>query len=192
MILSLREAEQFYKIWWQLLAFVNNKFSISREFNKQVQRKKVQLITAAPIRDKLWDDDSLLESFVSENYAKLSDDDLGIAASWKHRITGNFFIYKYLEKHTIFLDDKTPAHAYGIHGILCPIQDVLISPLPIHVKAVLLPFKDKIIYDSLINCNHIHFSSGFRSDLSFKYKNAIERYGTITSLIPYNSTLTAE
>lgn len=85
------------------MVYVNNKFSISREFNAQVESKKVLPITVAPIREKLWADNSLLESFVSENSARLSDEDLGIVASWKHRIAGNFFVYKYLVKYTIFL-----------------------------------------------------------------------------------------
>ena len=33
MILNIQEAEQFDRIWWSLLVYVNNKFSISREFN---------------------------------------------------------------------------------------------------------------------------------------------------------------
>lgn len=192
MKLNIQEAEKFYRIWWPLLVYVNNKFSISREFNEQVESKKVLPITVAPIREKLWTDNSLLESFVSENSARLSDDDLSIVASWKHRIAGSFFVYKYLVKYTIFLDDKTPPHAYGIHGIVSPIEDILISPLPALVKTVLLPFKDKIIFDGLLNSYNMLFGSGYRSNLDFAYRNAKERDGIITSLIPQNLASTTE
>lgn len=192
MKLNIQEAEQFYRIWWPLLVYVNNKFSISREFNAQVDSKKVLALTVAPIREKLWADNSLLESFVSENSARLSDDDLGIVASWKHRIAGNFFVYKYLIKFTIFLDDKTPSHAYGVHGIISPIEDILISPLPAFVKTVLLPFKDKIIFDGLISTSNTLFGSGYRSNLDFAYRNAKERDGIITSLIQQNLALATE
>jgi len=192
MKLKNQEAEQFYRIWWPLLVYVNNKFNISSEFNAQVESNKVLPITVEPIREKLWTDNSLLESFISENSARLSDDDLGIVASWKHRIVGSFFVYKYLVKYTIFLDEKTPPHAYGIHGIVSPIEDIITSPLPLMVKAVLLPFKDKIIFDGLLNRYNIIFGGGYRSNLDFAYRNAKERDGIITSLIPQNLALATE
>ena len=86
------------------------------------------------------------------------------------------------------LDDKTPPHAYGIYGIVSPIEDILISPLPALVKTVLLPFKDKIIFDGLINSYNMLFGSGYRSNLDFAYRNAKERDGIITSLIPQKAT----
>jgi len=192
MTLNIQEAEKFYRILWPLLVYVNNKFSISHEFNAQVENKKILPLTIAPIREKLWTDNSLLESFVSENPARLSDDDLAIVTSWKHRIAGSFFIYKYLVKYTIFLDDKTPSHAYGIHGIVSPIEDILMSPLPTLVQTVLLPFEDKIIFDGTLNRYNMLFGSGYRSNLDFAYRNAKERDGIITSLIPQNLTLPVE
>jgi len=192
MILNIQEAEKFYRIWWSLLVYVNNKFSISPEFSAQVESNKILPLTVAPIREKLWTDNSLLESFVSENPAKLSDDELDIVASWKHRIAGSFFVYKYLVKYTIFLDDKTPTKAYGIHGIVSPIEDILMSPLPALVKTVLLPFKDKIIFDGFLNRYNMLFGGGYRSNLDFAYRNAKERDGIITSLIPQNLSLSTE
>jgi hypothetical protein len=125
---------------------------------------------------------------VSENPARLSDEDLGIIASWKHRIEGSFFVYKYLVKHTIFLDDKTPPHAYGVCGIVSPIEDIFAPELPALVKTVLLPFKDKIIYDGILHVYNMLFGSGYRSNLDFAYRNAKEREGIITSLIPQKSS----
>lgn len=192
MKLKTQEVEQFNRIWWSLLAHVNIKCNISSEFNSQVESKNVLPFTARPIREKLWADNSHLESFVSENPARLSDDDLGIVASWKQRIAGKFFIYKYLVKYTVFIDDKTPPHVYGIHGISAPIEDILLSPLPVLVETVLLPFKGKIIFDSIINIYNVHFGSGYRSNLDIAYRDAKEREGIITSLIPQNLTLTTE
>ena len=84
MILNSQEGERFYKIFWPLLAYVNDKFSISSEFKSQLESGEILSGTVAPIREKLWADNSLLESFVSENPARLYDDDLSIVASWRH------------------------------------------------------------------------------------------------------------
>ncbi len=192
MKLSSQEAEQFYNIWWPLLLYVNSKCSISDVFNEQVENNEVLAPTVAPIREKLWSDPSLLASYISDNPANLSVEDLDIAASWKHRIAGDFFVYKYLVKHTIFIDDKEPPHAYGVHGIVSPIEDVLISPLPALVTTVLLPFKDKIIYDGLMLQSNAFFGSGYGRNLNLAYRNAKEGEGIITSLIPQNIALTPE
>lgn len=186
MKLNIQEAEQFYRIWWSLLGYVNKKFDIAREFDAQVESEMVRPSTIVPICEKLWSDNTLLEYFVSENPARLPDEDLGIASSWKHRIEGSFFVYKYLVKHTIFIDDKTPSRAYGVYGIVSPIEDVIEPPLPVLVKTVLLPFKDKIIYDGIMNRYNMLFGGGYRSNLDFAYRNAKERNGIITSFIPQN------
>jgi hypothetical protein len=189
MILDIGEAKKYYKIFWALLGYVNNKFSISQEFDEQVENERVLPLTTDPIREKLWSDDSLLGSFVSENPAELTDDELDIAASWKHRIKGTFFVYRYLVKHTIFIDDSSPPRAYGVHGIISPLEEIITAPLPVMVKAVLLPFKDRIIIDGIMNTYNIRFGAGYRSNLDFAYRTAKERNGIITSLVPHDTEL---
>jgi hypothetical protein len=49
---------------------------------------------------------------------------------------------------------------------------------------VLLPFGDRIIYDSLIAPYNVHFGPGIRRDLEQKYRDAKERGAIITSLLP--------
>ncbi|NLC43743.1 MAG: hypothetical protein GX783_05620 [Clostridiales bacterium] len=192
MILNFQEAERFYKIYWSLLAYVNDKFNISSEFKTQLENGKVLAGTAVPIREKLWADNSLLESFVFENPARHADDELSIAASWRHRIAGTFFIYKYLKKYTIFIDDKTPPKAYGVHGIIDPIEDIVTAALPVLTKAVLLPFNEKIVHDGILSRYNMSFGSGYRSNLKFAYRDAKEREGIISSLIPQSHVSTTE
>jgi hypothetical protein len=189
MILDVGEAKKYYKIFWALLSYVNNRFGISPDFDEQVEDDKVLPLTAAPIREKLWSDDSLIGSFVSENPKELTDDELDIAASWKQRIEGTFFVYRYLVKHTIFLDYSSHPRAYGVHGIISPLEDIITEPLPVMVKAVLLPFKDRIIIDGVMNRYNMSSGAGYRSNLDFAYRTAKERNGIITSLIPQGTEL---
>ncbi len=192
MLLEIGDAKKYYKIFWALLGHVNDRFGISPEFGEQVKNGKVIAQTVDPIRDKLWSDVSLVGSFVAENPAELADDELDIASSWKYRVEGTFYVYRYLVKHTIFLDDRSPPHAYGVHGIMNPIEDIVTAPLPVMVKAVLLPFKDKIITDDIIKNYNIRFGGGYRSNLDFAYRTAKERNGIITSLLPQDTELDTE
>jgi hypothetical protein len=55
---------------------------------------------------------------------------------------------------------------------------------PVHVEAVLLPFDGQIIYDSLLSTHAIHFGAGIRASLRTAYRDAQEREGVITTLVP--------
>ena len=50
------------------------------------------------------------------------------------------------------------------------------------VDAVLLPFKDRIIYDGLMNGYNISFGAGIRRSLNESFKEAKARQGIVTSL----------
>src|SRR5436309_1344092 len=98
------------------------------------------------IRDALWADDSLLEAFVAKNPAKLPAEDLEIAASWRHRREGDFFFLRQLKKYSIFIAAKESA-VYGVLGLASTLDEV-VPFIPCYARAVLLPFEDRIIYDS--------------------------------------------
>jgi len=57
-----------------------------------------------------------------------------------------------------------------------------VIPPPSAVKATLLPFEGKIIYDSLLESYNVYFGSGVRADLNETYKAAKERGTLLTSL----------
>lgn len=185
MNLSLPEIEQYYRIWWPLLAYVNERRRlVPRVIGKVIKGGVLSTEEAAKIRDALWADDSLREAFIAENPAHLSAEDLEVAANWRHRVAGRFFVLRYLKKHTIFLSESEPPHAYGVLGLISPIDEVIGPELPVFVEAVLLPFHDKIIYDGIVAPYRIHFGPGIRADLNRTYRDIKEREGITTSLLP--------
>lgn len=137
-----------------------------------------------PVRDALWEDDALREAFIAENPAGLSRDDLVLVESWKQRVKDNFFIFRHLKKYTVFIDGSSPVNAYGVQGITGPLEEIIGPYLPICVKAVLISFEDRIIYDSLLSSYPIHFGGGFRRSLKETYRDIQERSGIVTKLPP--------
>jgi hypothetical protein len=182
--LSLEEVKRFYQIWFPLLHYVNEQRHLVPSFPAKWGKSSVDPATAIPLRDALWADDTLLERFVSENPAKLTANDLKLAASWKTRVTGQFFIFRYLKKYTIFLSSGSPTQAYGVLGLTSPIEDMAGPHLPIYVATTLIPFEDRIIYDSLIAPYSVYFGGGIRSDLNEAYRAIQESRGIITTLGP--------
>jgi hypothetical protein len=185
MHLASDEVQRFYTIWFPLLRYVNQKRKLIPAFLDRDDDASVDIQDAVTLRDALWADDSLREAFIADNPANLSTDDLALVASWRHRIAGDFYVFRYLKKYTVFLSGESPVRAYGVLGLVSPIEEILGPYLPILVKAVLLPFEGRIIYDSLLSSYSIYFGGGYRSSLKDSYRNIQEREGIITSLPPH-------
>lgn len=186
MILPPQDTERFYRIWLALLGYTNTKLHIIRELNLSAGPTGVSISPADvdQIRQALWADDSLRENFITENPAGLPERDLNIVASWEHRVSGKFFVLRHLRRYTAFLDDGSPAQAYGVLGLVSPFEEIIGPYVPILVQAVLLPFENKITYDSLLLPYNITFGGGIRQSLQAAYRDAQEREGIITSLPP--------
>lgn len=184
MKLSAPEVERFYRIWWPLLRFVNTRHRIRSDFPADFKKSSLDPEDAHKLRNALWASDDLLETFVKENPGKLSESDLALAASWHNRVEGQFFIFRHLKSHSIFLVDEQPPRAYGVLGLVSTIEDTIPWPLPVLVKTVLLPFEDRIIYDSLLMPYPVTFGGGIRRNLNEAYRTVRERGGVITTLQP--------
>ena len=72
----------------------------------------------------------------------------------------------------------------GVQGITAPLEEIIGPYLPIYIKAVLIPFEDRIIYDSLLASYPIHFGGGYKRSLKETYRDIQERGGIITKLPP--------
>ena len=186
MNLTPQQAERFYRIWFPLLHYVNEQRHLAPNFPDTPRQGAIDPADALRIRDALWADDALRESFIATNPAELSSEDLALVASWQYRVAGRFYIMRHLKKYSVFLSEHAPSHAYGVLGLISPIEDIVgpSSYLPIYVDAVLLPFEGQITYDGLPQLYRISFGSGIRAELNDTYRNAQEREGIITRLGP--------
>lgn len=184
MHLQENEVERFYNIWFPLLHYVNRQRNLVSSFPEVWRGAHVSPEVTVKVRDVLWEDDALRESFIAENPAKLGVDDLALVDSWKRRVSGDFFVFRHLKKYTVFIDTQSPAHGYGVLGLVSPIEDVVGPYLPVYVKAVLLPFEDRIIYDSLLSSYSIRFGGGYKRSLNDTYREIKERGRLLTSLQP--------
>ena len=184
MRLPPQETARFYRIWFAVLHYVNTLLHLVPTFPATPGVETVSTEVTLKLRDALWANDALREQFIAENPAQLSASDLALVASWQYRLAGSFYIFRSLQHSTIFLSTTTPAHAYGVLGLVSTIEETVPLPLPVLTEAVLLPFEHHIIYDSLFTSYNVMFGSGYRQDLQELYRNIQEREGIITSLLP--------
>jgi len=160
MLLSLQQTERFYRIWFPLLHYVNEQRQLGSTFPATYGETTPPLADVLPLRNALWADDELLETFISLNPAGLSSADLQQVSNWRYRVAGTFYIVRYLKKHTVFLTERSPTHAYGVLGLASPLEEITGGQAPLYVQAVLLPFEGRIIYDSLLEPLQKHDTIG--------------------------------
>ena len=183
--LSSQEKERFYRIWFVLLHWVNEQLHLVPRLPAEPPEGSVSPEQATLVRNALWADDRLRTRFIAENPAQLSEEDLALVESWQYRLAGNFFVVRPLKSYTVLLTDFAPhARAYGVVGLTDSVAETMILPLPVYIQTVLLPFENRIIYDSLLTTYNVSFGSSIRSHLKDAYRNAKEREGILTSLLP--------
>ena len=186
MQLSPHQTERFYRIWYALFRYINEQRHLLPTLPDVPGEASISSSDAFKLRNALWDDDTLRESFIATNPAGLSSADLALVESWRYRLAGTFFIVRHLKKYTIFLVDQPPEHAYGVLGLISPIEEVVGPVLPLLVQAVLLPFEGQITYDSLLQPYTVTFGANIRHRLNETYRTIQEREGITTTLEPTN------
>jgi len=88
-----------------------------------------------------------------------------------------------LKKHAIFIRDD---EVYGVLGLSHEIAQVEGGmSLPAMVETVLLPFKDRIVYDGLLNRYNVVLGPGIRKRLKETYMSAKRNGRIITSLMEH-------
>jgi hypothetical protein len=182
MLLRPEEAHLFFKLHSSLMCFVNERLAIVPGALNPDGYRALSADLRLKIRNALLGNMNLVEMFVDVNPFKCSVDELNIVLSWKHQVAGKFFVFRNLKKHTIFLADGGSAVAFGVVALTDPFEELIGPYLPVFVETVLLPFKDRIIYDGLLGRYNVFFGGGTRRRLQESYSAAKERLGIVTTL----------
>ena len=181
MLLGRDEAERFFSLHSSLMCFVNDRLGIVSGIRSPAEFRSLSADSRLKVRNALLDNVNLLDMFVDLNPFELPEEELDIVLSWKHQVAGKFFVFHKLKKYTVFLTEKA-AVAYGVVALTEPFDDLIGSDLPVLVETVLLPFKDKIIYDGLLGRYNVSFGGGIRRRFQESYRQAKERLGIVTAL----------
>lgn len=182
-MLELAELDLLFRLHRNLLWFVEKRLGATGH-----PVRKLEEYTALPPKvrkkahDALASNLGLIDTFVNENPARFSAEELEIVLGWRHQVAGKFYVLRDLKKHTVFLSPTSPPIAYGVTALSDPFDEIIGPQRPILVETTLLPFKDKIVYDSLLMFYSIHFGSGITRGLNKSFAEAKARHGVVTSL----------
>lgn len=180
--LPAEDAALFIRLQVALLFYVNRKLGLVPGVDSEEAFRKSSMEDKVKIRDSLYASPQLIDSFVAENPARLSPDELALFALWKQAVFGKFYILRHLKRYAVFLDNQDPPKAYGVLGITDEIESLFMRDPPILVETALLPWRNKIIYDGLVQSYNVYFGAGIRASLNRSYQRARAITGIIETL----------
>ena len=178
--LTDKDAELFYKLWMGLLDYVNQRYKIEPSLGRLSSPKNLDIDKLLPVRDRLWEDRRVIDEYVKASKKALSPDEISILEGWKKAICGDFIMMKHLKKYSVMMQPEALPLLYGVIGIYSTWDEMISQErLPVTVECALLPFKGKIIYDSMIRVDSVIFGAGYRKSFNASYRSSKARYGII-------------
>ena len=137
MLLSPEDGALFFKLQWALMFFVNQRLQVladnpasPEEFAALAPESRLKL------RDAFLKHTGLVQAFALENPAHLPDDELSIVRSWQHLVHGKFYIFRELQKYTVFLSSGEQPVAYGVLALSQPFEELVGPYLPVLTDTV--------------------------------------------------------
>jgi hypothetical protein len=183
MRLSTEDARLYFRLMWGLQFYVNQQREVLPDVDSIEDYAHLLPEERIQVRDVLWENPELIDAYAAANPDGLPPAELDIVRGWKRFIAGTFQIFRYLKKHTIFIGED--AQVYGVLALRDSLEEMFYGrPLPIMVRAVLLPFQGKIVYDGLLSSYNIRFGGGIRSSLNEEYMAAKQNGRIIITLEP--------
>jgi hypothetical protein len=187
MNLSQSEIELFYKLWYGIVWGINEKYGVIPHFKKPVYGKTVTVSIEefTKIRNAMWDNPNWIDEFLADNdNGEFTELERSIIVSWRRNfVKDKFIVIKHFVKYSVLMPfDDESSSLYGVCGISDSIKDTFPYPLPFVGEFVLLPFKDKIIYDSIAPIFNISFGPGFSSSAKKWYSDLKLKHG-ITEIL---------
>jgi hypothetical protein len=181
MMLLPKERKTFFRNWLGLLAFANDKYGIAEGFGHPKSPVGLDFELVIKIKKKIWENTRVIDEYIDSVW-DMPKDNIQLLKGWKNKVEGPFTILKHLKNHSIFIDDKNDI-LYGVIGISNPISELISAErLPIMVETVLLPFENRIIYDSVFEVYNIHYGPNIRRSYKEKYSEIKEKKGIKTAM----------
>ena len=182
MKLTDTELEQLHKIQPLLFLYANQLNKLIKDFSTVEGFFELDFEDKILIRDSINNDKEwIFEKFVEKYKYDLTKDDIEIVLSWKHQIKGRFFIIRQLKKYAKFLFERDEGNsAYGVYALSNSFDEMF--TLPRLVETILLPFKDKIIYDGFTVSQNIYFGATICKSLKSDLGVTEAKHGLITTL----------
>ncbi len=169
MTLNSEDSALFYELFLPLLDYVNTKKHVV-DPTEYITANGININAAKKVADTLWTNVSLIDCYIAEKGSDFPQDHKDLLLSWKRCVKEDFFVERHLKSGSILISKKEDV--YLVKGIISKWEEMLPYGLPAYIRGTLIPFKDVIIADGLIEVMPIRFGSVFKEDVRQIYINA--------------------
>lgn len=177
MVLSPEDCQLFYRLFFSLLDYTNDTYHVANS-PKMSGAEHVDTSLAYRIASYLWANTSIIDDYLVQA-TDLSRENVEIVYSWKRCLTGRFVVERHLKRGSVLIGDE--GNVYLVSGIISHLEDLL-PFTPAMVEMTLLPFRGRIIYDSLFHILSVHFGGGMKKSFKDEYMEA-KKAGRIFSTL---------
>ncbi len=172
--LDKKDAKLFYKIYLALLDYTNQLYKIKKNL-KIHKQQDINPLEIMDIVEKFWENkEEVITEFCLANPYKFNDEEINLTNDFKKGIRGVYILAKYEKEYTAFLNEDK---AYMVKGINCNIDNLIsYKKLPIALITTILPFKNVLVYDSLISEFNIQMGNEFEKMALNEYSKLMKYY----------------
>ena len=179
MRLKKEDTDLFYALWRPLLQAANEKQKIHPEMNAETD-PVTEPQKMADIADWIWEHTEFLDEYVS-SHPELSEDAREILLSWKRRVRNVFAVERHLKSGSVFIGGDN--QVYLVQGLVSSFEELFWQfPMPVMIRATLIPFRDKITTDGLMSMMRMVIGPNMKKGMKEQYLEARRKKEIITSL----------
>lgn len=192
MKLSDKDSQLFFRLMFSLQNYINEKTVIIEHIKSLQDYIGRPLSEKKKVRDYLFEHIEIIDEFIEDNAHLLEKEEIDTVLSWKHFVSREFIIERFLSKYAVFMAE---GKVYAVMALQESFSDILENRPPMYVKTVLLPFKGQIVYDGILEPYGISFGGGVKAILKDSYRKAKESGAIVHDLLaalPQVDTLPTE
>lgn len=169
---------EYYKLYFGLLDYINKKYNIEPTIKKIYKQEGLDVNKLYPINNYLFEHKEEIDLFIKENPYNFNEKELEKVNKFKNSVSSKHFVIVGFERdYTKILSED--GKIYMVKGIKSNL-DKVVNPndLPIIMSTTLLMFDDNIIYNGFLNnvSDSIKFGSDIKEIIIKDYSKAMEYY----------------
>lgn len=170
---------EFFHLYYALLLQAGREFHIG----DQLSQPEDLLMLPAPermvFRELFLEHSELIDHFIVNNPYDFSEHELQQINEWKSAIYGRFYICEHRDGYSVFLSSDGEIKPYAVCQLTSNFFNTFCPQTPVMVEALLLPYHDTIVCDTLIKSYTTNASEALCNVLHDNFDDAAARYGLI-------------
>ena len=172
--ISKKDTKLFYKIYFALLEFTNQKYKINNKV-KIYNHNGINPFEIINIVDKFWKNkDVIILKFCLANPYKFNKEELDITSEFKKGIRSMFIISRYEQEYTAFMDESK---IYMVKGLNDNIDNIIpYNELPYVTVTSIIPFKGNLVYDGMLQGINVKTGCKFDEMVEREYDLMMKYY----------------